>query len=85
MRHTAEVPRLRRQLPWIAIERPIAYAASRCSTASTSPGMVGTMALLSMAAIAERQNDEGVPTAKGGTWYASTVKRVLERVGSDKQ
>lgn len=34
---------------------------------------------LSMARIAEKLNAEGVETAKGGKWYASTVKRVTDR------
>lgn len=33
----------------------------------------------SMAKVAETLNAEGVPTAKGGSWYASTVKRVTDR------
>jgi DNA invertase Pin-like site-specific DNA recombinase len=34
---------------------------------------------LSLRAIAQRLNDDGVPTAMGGSrWYASTVKSVLE-------
>lgn len=36
---------------------------------------------LSMRGIAERLNTEGVQTAKGGTWHASTVRRVLVRRG----
>jgi len=33
-----------------------------------------------MRAIAERLNDEGVPTARGGKrWHASTVRVVQER------
>lgn len=36
----------------------------------------------SLAAIAETLNAEGVPTAAGGTWHASTVSRVLNRVGA---
>ena len=34
----------------------------------------------SLAAIAETLNAEGVSTAAGGTWHASTVSRVLNRV-----
>ncbi len=34
---------------------------------------------LSMNKIAERLNAEGVETAKGGRWYASTIKRVTDR------
>lgn len=33
----------------------------------------------SMDKIAKELNDEAVPTAKGGRWYASTVKRVIDR------
>lgn len=36
---------------------------------------------LSMRGIAEKLNQEGVQTAKGGTWHASTVRRVLVRRG----
>lgn len=36
---------------------------------------------LSMRGIADRLNAEGVTTAKGGTWHASTVRRVLVRRG----
>lgn len=39
-----------------------------------------------LAAIADRLNDEGVPTARGGArWYASTVKAVLVSVELDAQ
>jgi len=31
----------------------------------------------SMNAIARTLNDENVPTAKGGTWYASTVRAIV--------
>ena len=34
---------------------------------------------LSMARIADRLNTDGVPTAAGGTWHASTVRQVLSR------
>lgn len=30
--------------------------------------------------LAERLNDKGVPTARGGQWYPTTVRRVLERL-----
>jgi DNA invertase Pin-like site-specific DNA recombinase len=36
-------------------------------------------------AIASALNDEGVPTAKGGHWYASTVAHVLRSVGVDQE
>jgi len=32
---------------------------------------------LSMGAIADRLNSEGVPTKRGGKWYASTVQYIL--------
>lgn len=35
---------------------------------------------LSMAKIAEKLNAEGVPTATGRTWHASTIRQVLTRV-----
>lgn len=35
---------------------------------------------LSMAKIAEKLNAEGVPTATGRTWHASTIRQVLNRV-----
>lgn len=37
---------------------------------------------LSLRQIAERLNDDAIPTGQGGSrWYASTVRSVLERVG----
>lgn len=36
---------------------------------------------LSMRGIADRLNQDGVQTAKGGVWHASTVRRVLVRRG----
>jgi DNA invertase Pin-like site-specific DNA recombinase len=35
---------------------------------------------LTLAVIATRLNAMGVPTARGGAWYPTTVKNVLERV-----
>lgn len=35
---------------------------------------------LSLAKIAEKLNVEGVPTATGRTWHASTIRQVLTRV-----
>jgi len=37
---------------------------------------------LSMARIAETLNAEGVPTATGRTWHASTIRQVLNRVSA---
>lgn len=37
----------------------------------------------SMNAIAKELNSEGVPTARGAKWYASTISRVLESVRLD--
>ncbi len=37
----------------------------------------------SLREIAEALNTSGVPTARGGRWQASQVKRVLERIGAD--
>jgi DNA invertase Pin-like site-specific DNA recombinase len=34
---------------------------------------------LTMQAIADQLNQDGTPTAQGGTWYPSTLKRVLDR------
>jgi DNA invertase Pin-like site-specific DNA recombinase len=34
---------------------------------------------LSMAAVAQQLNVDGVTTARGGRWHASTIKRVLDR------
>lgn len=39
----------------------------------------------SLRAIAEKLNDEGVETAKGGRWHASTVSHVLRSVELDRQ
>lgn len=37
----------------------------------------------SLNAIAALLNDEGVPTAKGGHWYASTIRHVLQSIEVD--
>ena len=34
---------------------------------------------LSMQRVADRLNEDSAPTAKGGRWYASTIKRVIDR------
>jgi hypothetical protein len=39
---------------------------------------------LSLSAIADRLNTEGIATAKGGTWHASTIAHVLRSVALDK-
>jgi hypothetical protein len=39
----------------------------------------------SLNAIAVALNDEGVPTAKGGKWYASTVAHMVRSVGIDQE
>jgi DNA invertase Pin-like site-specific DNA recombinase len=36
----------------------------------------------SLRAIADALNGAGVPTARGGAWYASQVQRVLDRLGN---
>ena len=38
----------------------------------------------SLNAIAAALNDEGVPTAKGGVWYASTIRHVLRSIEVDE-
>jgi DNA invertase Pin-like site-specific DNA recombinase len=40
---------------------------------------------VSLNAIAKHLNDEGVPTAKGGRWYASTVSHVVHSVEVDME
>jgi len=40
---------------------------------------------LSMAKIAEQLNTDQIPTARGGRWYASTVKSVLDGLDLDAQ
>lgn len=40
---------------------------------------------LSMAKIADRLNAEGVPTARGGKWYGSTIAAVLKSVALDEE
>ena len=37
-----------------------------------------------MNTIAAALNDEGVPTAKGGNWHASTIKHVLRSIEFDE-
>ena len=37
-----------------------------------------------LVAIANRLNDELVPTARGGTWRASTISHVLKSVALDE-
>jgi DNA invertase Pin-like site-specific DNA recombinase len=39
----------------------------------------------SLAAIADQLNTEGVATAKGGSWYASTIAHVLHSVALDEE
>ena len=39
----------------------------------------------SLNAIAIDLNAEGVPTAKGGRWYASTISHVVRSVETDQQ
>jgi DNA invertase Pin-like site-specific DNA recombinase len=39
----------------------------------------------SLSRIAEALNTAGVPTARGGTWYASTVKHIAKSVGIDRE
>jgi DNA invertase Pin-like site-specific DNA recombinase len=39
----------------------------------------------SLAGIARMLNDENVPTARGGKWYASTVVKVLESLALDAE
>jgi len=38
----------------------------------------------SLNAIASALNDEGVPTAKGGVWHASTIRHVLQSIDVDE-
>ena len=40
---------------------------------------------LSLRAIAEDLNAERIPTARGGTWHASTVKSILGSIKLDAQ
>ena len=37
-----------------------------------------------MNGIAAALNDEGVPTAKGGIWHASTIRHVLQSIDVDE-
>jgi DNA invertase Pin-like site-specific DNA recombinase len=37
---------------------------------------------LSLSAMAERLNEMGIPTARGGSWHASTVRNVIQRLNS---
>ena len=39
----------------------------------------------SLNSLATALNGEGVPTAKGGRWYASTVSHVIRSVGIDRE
>ena len=39
----------------------------------------------SLRAIAEDLNTQGVPTARGGTWHASTVRHVVRSVALDAE
>jgi DNA invertase Pin-like site-specific DNA recombinase len=39
----------------------------------------------SLNAIAAALNEEGVPTAKGGKWYASTISHVVRSVRVDEE
>jgi hypothetical protein len=34
--------------------------------------------------IASRLNNEGVPTQNGKSWYATTVKNILDRISGEK-
>jgi hypothetical protein len=38
-----------------------------------------------LAAIANRLNDEGVPTAQGGRWHPSTVRKIVATSGSSER
>jgi DNA invertase Pin-like site-specific DNA recombinase len=38
----------------------------------------------SLNAISTALNDEGIPTAKGGAWYASTIQHVLRSIDVDQ-
>jgi hypothetical protein len=38
---------------------------------------------LTLMAIAAALNQQGIPTARGGRWTATSVKRVLERAGGN--
>ena len=40
---------------------------------------------LSLGGIADRLVAEGLPTAKGGSWNAATVRRVLVRKGMEAE
>ena len=40
---------------------------------------------MSLRAIAEALNTEGVPTARGGLWHASTIRRVLDSLDLDAE
>lgn len=54
---------------------------------SVSPVIAGIRAagVTTLTGIAEALNARGIPTARGGNWYASTVKNVIARVACDQQ
>ena len=41
--------------------------------------------ITTLGGIADALNKRGVPTARGGTWYAMTVRNLLERAGKVAQ
>lgn len=43
---------------------------------------IQALGIRSLAAIARALNGRGIPTARGGSWHAASVKRIVERLGT---